>query len=44
MYVIIITEREEKEMLTVKIILCVYVFILDVWIGYELIKMMRNKK
>lgn len=31
-------------MLIVKIILCVYVFILDVWIGYELIKMMRNKK
>lgn len=31
-------------MLTIKIILCVYVFILDAWIGYELIKMMRNKK
>ena len=31
-------------MLVTKIILCVYVFILDVWIGYELIKMMRGKK
>ena len=31
-------------MLTIKIILCVYVFILDVWIGYELIEMMRDKK
>lgn len=31
-------------MVIVEIILCVYVFILDVWIGYELIKIMRNKK
>ena len=31
-------------MLIVEIILCVYIFILDVWIGYELIKIMRNKK
>lgn len=31
-------------MLIVEIILCVYVFILDAWIGYELIKMMKNKK
>lgn len=31
-------------MLVIKIILCVYLFILDVWIGYELTKMTGHKK